>query len=227
MGTDVTPSSTPVKQLDNTCCKIYHCWSERCCFSKQSSFSLHCQAYEAGRGRGNCCPLDVEAGRRTTSSDPYPIAEFHSDSKKWHWQRQRHLSVYISLSVSLSLKPCSPQLRWLASLFPFFLSPSVECQPRAVRASRSLFKLMLQWDWPARHTWCKECSVNHTSTIWNENEGFRLCVGWRVALSRTYCFSLRFLSKMFNSQMNPHKMCQCLELFFFLMQCIFFHTTQV
>ena len=119
-------------------------------FFLDRSFSIHCQPYEAGSGRGNCCPLDVEAGRRTTNTDPYPAAEFHSDSKRWHWQRQRHLSVHISLSVSL--KPCSPQLRWLASLSSpnVFLSlPPLNANLRLVRASTSLFKLMLQWDWPA------------------------------------------------------------------------------
>lgn len=104
--------------------------------SKKLGFCFHWKPHEAGSGRGNCCPLDIEAGRHTTSTDPYPVVEFYSDSKKWHWQRHRHLSVYISLSVSISLKPYSPQLRWLASIFPFFLSPFLECQPQASQSQQ-------------------------------------------------------------------------------------------
>lgn len=96
-------------------------------FPDSKVFFIHCQSYEAGSGRGNCCPLTVEAGMHTTNTDPYPISESHSDSKKWHWQRQRHLSVHISLSASL--KPCSPQLRWLASPFSPFFSLSLPWMP--------------------------------------------------------------------------------------------------
>lgn len=111
------------QRIGRLVCKTYHGWKLILLggfFSKKLGFCFHWKPHEAGSGRGNCCPLDIEAGRHTTSTDPYPVVEFYSDSKKWHWQRHRHLSVYISLSVSISLKPYSPQLRWLASIFPFF-----------------------------------------------------------------------------------------------------------
>lgn len=112
-------------------------------FSRGSSFlffvfcfSFPCQAYEAGCGRDNCCPLDVEAGRLTISRDPYPIGVFHSDSKKKNgFGRSTDIFLCTSLCLALSLKPCSPEIRWLASL-PLFLSPPFECQPQASQSQQ-------------------------------------------------------------------------------------------
>lgn len=142
-------------------------------FSRQSSFcclfafSPHCQAYGAGCGRDNCCPLDAEAGRLTIQrSLSYCCISFclQKKKKKWHWQKHRHLSVYLSLSLSLS--SLVHQRSDDQHLFLFFSLLPLNANLRRVKASKSLFMLMLQWDWPAHYPWYKECSVNHTSTVW-------------------------------------------------------------
>lgn len=155
-------------------------------------FSFPCQAYEAGCGRDNCCPLDVEAGRLTISRDPYPIAVFHSDSKKWLWQKHRHLSVYLSLSRSLS-QALFTRDQMISISSPFSLSSlwmptSGESEP--AKASSCL--PMLQWDWPTHHTWYKECSVNHTSTVWNRKWGIQ-AGGWCHLESGIFCLFVGFI----------------------------------
>lgn len=180
-------------------------------FSRGSSFlffvfcfSFPCQAYEAGCGRDNCCPLDVEAGRLTISRDPYPIAVFHSDSKKkWLWQKHRHLSVYLSLSRSLS-QALFTRDQMISISSPFSLSSlwmptSGESEP--AKASSCL--PMLQWDWPAHHTWYKECSVNHTSTVCNRKWGIQ-AGRWCHLESGIFClFVSRFYTtKMFYTQVH-------------------------
>lgn len=138
-------------------------------------FSFPCQAYEAGCGRDNCCPLDVEAGRLTISRDPCPIAVFHSDSKKkWLWQKHRDLSVYLALS----LKPCSPEIRWLASL-PLFLSPPFECQPQASQSQKKPLHACRCCNGIGRLTThgTKNARLTTHPQFGIENEGFKLVDG--------------------------------------------------
>lgn len=107
-------------------------------FLDSQVFSFHRLAYEAGSGRGNCCPSDIEAGRHTTSRDPYPIAEFQSDSKKMALAEAQtsfcvHLSVCLCLSQALF---SSAQMISISLSFFFFLSPSLECQPQASQSQQ-------------------------------------------------------------------------------------------
>lgn len=169
IGTNVTHCSTLIKELDNQCCKIYHVWELTAVFLDSQVFSFHRLAYEAGSGRGNCCPSDIEAGRHTTSRDPYPIAEFQSDSKKMALaEAQTSFCVHLSVCLCLSqaLFSSAQMISISLSFFFFFSLPPLNANLRLVRASKSLFKRRLQWDWPAHHTWYRRCSVNHTSTIW-------------------------------------------------------------
>lgn len=155
------------------------CLGFNCSVSWQPRFSFHQLAYEAGSGRGNCCPSDIEAGRHTTSRDPYPIAEFQTDSKKMALAEAQtsfcvHLSVCLCLSQALF---SSAQMISISLSFFFFSLPPLNANLRLVRASKSLFKRRLQWDWPAHHTWYRQCSVNHTSRIWTRKWQIR-ALGW-------------------------------------------------
>lgn len=136
-------------------------------------------------GTGKGCPSDIEARQRTTRTDFYPATGFYSDSrKKRHWQRHRHCSVYMSLSASVSLMPCSLQLRWLASIFPFFPSPSpfLECQPQASQSRQKPLQAGA-----ARHMSAPMLSEPHIHNLKKEMRDSG-CVGWHF-LNIFYLFT--------------------------------------
>ena len=184
--TNVTPSSTLVKELDNRCCKIYCAWELTAVFLDSQVF-LFTDWIMRQVVAEVIVVRQIQRQAGTLQAEIFILLlNFSLTPKKRHWQRHRHLSVSISLSVSVSLKPCSPQLRWLASLFPFFffsLSPSLECQPQASQSQQKSLQAKAAMGL-ARSPHMVSLSEPHIYNLDKEMTDLGSGFWWRVALLR-------------------------------------------